>query len=153
MYEVSLGYVPLRMALVASRIVTREMIPHVVQAAFADLAAHVDSGGACGLEETLIMFPRDLAEPGEHEIRIAVTIADGVPGDGIDLEELPACQVVKTTHVGPYAETYKGWEAVEEWMDEHDLEPASEWYWEVYRNQPSQPDESDAITELQVPLP
>lgn len=152
MYHVSIDYFPQRMALVARRTVTLETIPQVVSAAFSELMAHVDSGGACGVEETLVAFPPDPSEAGEHEIRIVVTIADGVPGDGIELDELPGCQVVKTVHRGSYATTAEGWAALAAWMAEHDLKPASD-YWEVYRNTPALPDESDAITELLVPLP
>jgi len=152
MYDIKISYVPQRMALIARRTVTPETIGEVIQAAFAELMAHVDSGAACGAEETLVMFPRDLAAPGEHEIRVAVTIADGVPGEGIELDELPGCQVVKTVHEGPYAATADGWAAIEEWMDEHDLEPALD-YWEVYVNSPAEPDQADAVTELLVPLP
>lgn len=152
MYDINVSYVPQRMALIAKRTVTPETIPQIVAATFEQLMAHVESGGACGPEETLVMFPRDLAEPGEHQIRVAVTIADGVPGEGIELDELPGCQVVKTVHRGSYAGTAAGWAAIEAWMDEHDLQPASD-YWEVYKNSPAQADESDAVTELLVPLP
>ena len=134
MYDVSVTYVPQRMALIARRRILAEQAGTVIPATFAELFEHIDSGGACGAEETLVIFPQDFGDPGEHEIAVVVTIADGVPGPGIELDELPGCQVVRTIHVGGY-DTSAGWEAIAEWMDERDLEPAGG-HWEVYRNHP-----------------
>ena len=149
MYDISVGYVPQRMALIARRRATTETAATVIAAAFADVLAHIESGAACGAEETIAIFPPDFAEPGEHEVAVAVVIADGGPGPGIELDELPACQVVRAIHRGPYETTSEGWQAIAEWMDERDLDPAGG-CWEVYR---TGPDEDEPVTELQCPLP
>jgi effector-binding domain-containing protein len=152
MYDITVDHVPQRMALVVKRRVTVQTAPRVIPEAFAEIFAHIDSGAACGPEERLAMFPLDFTAPGEHEIRIAVVIADGVPGPAIELDELPACKVIKTTHYGAYPTTPVGWTAVLEWMDERDLDPALD-LWEVYLNTPDEVAESELATELLVPLP
>jgi len=152
MYDISVSYIPQRMALVAKRRVTHETVGSVIPATFAEIFAHIESGAACGAEECIAMFPLDFATPGEHEIRVAVVIADGGPGPGIELDELPACQAVKTVHHGSYATTAQGWQAVVEWMDEHDVDPARD-MWEVYLNTPDEVPECELATELLVPLP
>lgn len=152
MYDITVGHVPQRMALVVRRFATAQTAARIIPEAFAEIFAHINAGAACGSEERLAMFPLDFAAPGEHEIAVAVVIADGVPGPGIELDELPACKIIKTTHVGPYPSTPTGWTAVLEWMDERDLDPARD-LWEVYLNTPEEVPESELVTELQVPLP
>lgn len=152
MHDIRISYVPQRMALIARRLATPQTASRVIADAFAEILAHIESGAACGAEECMAMFPPDFASPGEHEVRVAVVIADGGPGFGIELDELPACQVVKLLHHGAYATTAEGWSAIEEWMDEHDLEPARD-YWEVYLNSPAEVPECELATELLVPLP
>ncbi len=152
MYDISVSYAPQRMALIARRRATAETAASVIAAAFAEVLAHIESGAACGAEETIAIFPPDFAEPGEHEIAVVVVIADGGPGPKIELDELPACQVVRTTHQGSRDTTALGWEAIAEWMDEHDLDPAGG-RWEVYRNSLDDFDEDELVTELQQPLP
>ncbi|NTU71495.1 MAG: GyrI-like domain-containing protein [Coriobacteriia bacterium] len=150
MYDIGVSYVPQRMALIAHRRVSALEAPAVIAQAFDEIAAHIASGAAVGAEECIAMFPRDFSADGEYDIRIAVVIADGVPAPGIELDELPACQVVRAVHRGPYADTAVGWTAIEEWMDERDLDPARD-LWEVYVTGPDEIDEP--ITELLVPLP
>ena len=152
MHDIGISYVPQRMALIVHRRVTAETAPRVIGAALAEILTYIDSGAACGAEECIAMFPPEFGESGEYEIRVAVVIADGAPGPGIELDELPACQVVRTVHHGAYATTCEGWSAVEEWMDEHDLHPARD-YWEVYLNTPGEVPECELATELLVPLP
>lgn len=150
--EITVSYVPQRMALVAWRAATLDNTGEVIATALAELDAHIDSGGACGSEARIVMYPREWGGPGEHEIGVAVVIADGGPGPGVRLEELPACQVVKMVHYGPHSALRDGWGVVWDWMDEHDLEPANG-CWEVYLNSPDEVPEIELATELLVPLP
>lgn len=152
MYDITVAHIPQRMALVARRCATVETASQVILAAFSEILAHIESGAACGSEERIAMFPLDFATPGEHEIRIAVVIADGIPGPGIELDELPACKVVKTVHHGAHTTTPVGWSEILEWMDEHDIDPARD-MWEVYLNAPDEVSECELATELLVPLP
>ena len=80
MYDVSVTYVPQRMALIAKRRILAEQAGTVIPATFAELFEHIDSGGACGAEETLVIFPQDFGDPGEHEIAVVVTIAASAAG-------------------------------------------------------------------------
>lgn len=152
MYDITVAQIPQRMALVARRRATAETVAAIVSAAFAEIFAHIESGAACGAEECIAMFPLGFAAPGEHEIRIAVVIADGTPGAGIELDELPACKAVRTVHYGSYDATSEGWSAVLEWMGERGLDPARD-LWEVYLNTPDEVPECELATELLVPLP
>jgi len=152
MYDITVDHVPHRMALVVRRRATAQTASQVIPEAFAEIYAHIDSGAAVGAEERLALFPLDFTAPGEHEIAVAVVIADGVPGPGIELDELPACKVIKTTHYGAYPTTPAGWTAVLEWMDERDLDPARD-LWEVYLNTPDEVPECELATDLMVPLP
>ncbi len=153
MPDISIGYVPQRMAIVAWRMATPETLGRVIDEGFSEVLAHIASGGAVGEEERIVMYPSDWAcGPGEREIGIAVVIADGVPAATLRMEELPGCQVVKALHRGSYATIRESWAEVEEWMDEHDLEPAAG-CWEVYLNDPTRTAEEDLATELLVPLP
>ena len=152
MDEVFISSVPQRMALVAWRSASAENLADVITTAFAEVDDHIESGAACGDEERIVIYPREWGSAGEHEIGVAVVIADGSPGPGIRLEELPGCKVVKTVYYGPYAGIREGWGVVWEWMDEHDLVPA-DGCWEVYRSDPADTAENHLETELMVPLP
>jgi hypothetical protein len=151
--DIKVGYVPQRMAVVAWRMATPDTLSSVIDAGFAEVLAHIESGAAVGDEEHIVMYPAGWGcGPGEREIGIAVVIADGGPGPGLRLEELPGCQVVKAVHYGSYATIRDSWTEVEEWMDEHDLEPAAG-CWEVYLTDPTEVPELELATELLVPLP
>jgi predicted transcriptional regulator YdeE len=152
MDDISIGYVPQRMALVAWRSASLDTIGRIIDSAFAEVLAHIDSGAACGAEERIVMYPREWGQTGEHEIGVAVVVADGGPGPGIRLEELPACQVVKMVHYGSYSGIRDGWGAVWDWIDVHGLKPANG-CWEVYLNSLDEVPEIELATELLVPLP
>jgi effector-binding domain-containing protein len=151
-YDITVTYIPQRMALVAWRAANAENIGEVITKAFNEVLAHIESGAAFGSEERIVVYPRDWGRPGDHEIGVAVVIADGGPGPGIRLEEMPACQAVKTVHYGPYTTIREGWGVIWDWMDEHDLEPA-DGCWELYLNSPDEVPEPELATELLVPLP
>jgi effector-binding domain-containing protein len=151
MYDISIGRVPQRMALVAWRPATLDTVAETIGAAFSEVYEYIESGAACGAEERLVLYPADWGRPGEHDVGVAVVVSDGVPAAGIRLEELPGCEVVRTVHYGPYSEIRDGWGAVWDWMAQRELEPANG-CWELYLNTPDEVPECELATELLVPL-
>jgi effector-binding domain-containing protein len=149
-YDVAVKYVPMKMALVVRRSVTAEqaaeMIPQALQAIF----DHIEEGGCVGAEEAMAIFPPDFAEPGEHEVAVAVTIADGIPGPGVLLEELPSGEFAWTLFSDGYESTLEGWQAVWDWAAENERGLAGP-YREVYLSGPDVPPEFVEI-ELQQPI-
>ncbi|HLG10574.1 MAG TPA: GyrI-like domain-containing protein [Dehalococcoidia bacterium] len=53
--------------------------------------------------------------------------------------DLPAGEVAKTTHVGPYAAPPQAYEAIQAWMRREGREPANHVMWEEYVTGPETP--------------
>jgi effector-binding domain-containing protein len=68
-----------------------------------------------------------------------------VPTEGIERVETPAGEVVTTTHVGPYSELRRGYDALLAWCTVHGRTPRGP-SWEVYGDWAEDP--AELVTEL-----
>ena len=149
--HIRVKYVPLRLALMARRSVTAETAAETIVAAFGELFEHIENGGGVGPEETAVLFPADFGEPGVHDIAVTVTVADGMPGPGIDFDELAGGEMATLVHVGPYSELEGAWDELNAWVSTCGRAPVGMCR-EVYRNSAADVPEGELVTELQQPL-
>jgi effector-binding domain-containing protein len=98
--------------------------------------------GANGVEPSGPPWTRYLCMgPDELEFEVAAPIAVGVKSDGeVIAGTMPACEYVRTLHVGPYDALGAAYSAMMDWMLGHGLQPIGA-FWEVYLTDPeSEPD-------------
>ena len=92
-------------------------------------------------------------EGGAVDLECAIPVGSPVEGSGrIAAGELPTCTAATVTHMGPYDELGKTWEALMAWMKSEGLEPAGT-PWEVYVTDPgAEPDQSKWRTDIFFPV-
>lgn len=98
----------------------------------------------------------DSAHPeGGHELELECAMPVPAPMDGagrVQPSELPACKAATVTHLGPYDDLPKTWNALAQWMGSQGLQPASA-PWEVYVTDPTmEPDQSKWRTDIYFPV-
>lgn len=66
---------------------------------------------------------------------------------------MPKLKVLKTTLKGNYTHLGKAWEAARDYISENNLEPAEEYPFEIYTNDPGDyPNPADWVTEIYIPI-
>ncbi len=103
-------------------------------------------GGAVALYE-----PAGGAEEAFH-VTAGFTIPSPIEGDGHVIHvEVPASEAAFTTHVGPYEELPRAYEAIQEWMQQNGREAADMPMWEEYHSGPEVPP-AEIRTDIYRPL-
>ncbi|MFB2624058.1 GyrI-like domain-containing protein [Methanothermobacter marburgensis] len=95
--------------------------------------------------------PEDVSED-ELVYEIGVSIAGEVePSEKIKIKNLPAHRVLATLHEGPYTEVGPAIHALIDYATENGYEIAGP-VTEIYLNSPLEVDESELLTEVQIPV-
>ena len=81
--------------------------------------------------------------PQEFEVASGFVVGEGAePGDGVEVDQLPSCEVATTTHVGPYEELPKAYDAIHAAVAAHGRRLAEDGImWEEYWSPPGTPPE------------
>jgi effector-binding domain-containing protein len=89
----------------------------------------------------------------EFEMELASPVAAAVTGDAVAIAGvLPACEVARTVHVGPYASVVNAYRAISSWLAANGGQQAGA-PWEVYLTDPvREPDPSKWQTLVYVPI-
>ena len=124
-------------------------VPKWMSAAFEEVFAEL---GRQGAEATGPPFARYVMHPDVFEVEAGVPVAEPVvPWGRVVPGTLPAGPVAVTTHHGPYEGLGKALDALAEWIDEHDSEPAGA-HWENYFSDPvAEPDPEKWRTDVYLP--
>lgn len=86
------------------------------------------------------------------EIAVGFPMSRSLPGrDQIEPSEIPAGQYAACLYTGPYNEIGRGYDALLDWMKEHELEPSGEAY-EFYLDDPTQTHPDILRTEIRFPV-
>ena len=83
------------------------------------------------------------------EVEAGFPVTPAIPGEGeLEASMLPGGEAAATTHIGPYDAMRPTYEAITEWLGEHDAVPAGA-PWEVYLSDPDdQPDPATWRTDI-----
>lgn len=123
-YRVNLRTEPPRLVLALREYVVLPETGGVLKRAMDEVCALLGRRGVSPAGDPWCAYP--LPEEGELvPVDCVVPVSAQLPGEGrIVFEELPGMEVAQTTHVGPYSELPRAFEAVATWIAERGLEIA-----------------------------
>ncbi len=118
---------------------------------FGELFAHIQQAGQAPAGMPLAIYHS--MGGGMVDLECAMPVAGPVPGIGrIQAGQLPEGRAATTTHLGPYDELKRTWDALTAWMQSQQLEPAGP-PWEVYVTDPgAEPDPAKWRTDIFFPV-
>ena len=148
--DIQIKRLPGVLALVAHSSADAGTVKERMGEAFGVLMRHVGATGARIIGPPFTQYE----EPVEARFAFAVCmpVAPGaVPGDGVELEEVPATEAASFLYTGPYDAMEGSWRGLLAWVAENDRQPGGPLR-EVYLNDPGQVAADDLLTELLVPL-
>jgi effector-binding domain-containing protein len=149
-YEIEVKHVdPRPFAAVRFRATVAEMPQHIGEA-FGAVMAYLQRIGAPPDGPAVARY--DIVAEGDFEVAAGFYVPSPIEGDGhVVPVELPAGDVARTTHIGPYEGLPQAYEAIEAWMKQNDRESAGSTMWEEYLTGPETPPEQTR-TEIYWPL-
>lgn len=128
-----------------------EELGKVMGPLFGEVFRHIQQHGQAPAGMPLAIYHS--MDAGAVDLECAIPVRSPVAGAGrIASGQLPACTAATVTHVGPYQELGKTWEALTAWLASEGFEPAGA-PWEVYVTDPgAEPDQSKWRTDLFFPV-
>ena len=130
-----------------------ETLGQVMGALFGEVMGYIVQRGQAPAGMPLAIY-HSMGENLDVDLECGIPVASAIEDRGrIAAGELPAGKVATVTHVGPYHELGKTWDALKVWMDSQGLEPAKAPCWEVYVSDPrAEPDQSKWRTDIFYPI-
>jgi effector-binding domain-containing protein len=149
-YEITEKDLAPQLALTRRETVSMKTIGKGMDAGFRALGEHLSATGATPVGPPFVFSPDFGKET--FDLVICMPVAAGaVVGEGIGLEDIPGGHVASVTHVGPYPEVPKAYEALFAWVEKNGRAPAGPAR-EVYLNDPKDVPESELLVEIDLPL-
>lgn len=148
--DIEIKTLPGVLALVARSSANAGTVKERMGEAFGLLMGHVGATGAQIIGPPFTQYE----EPVEAQFSFAVCmpVAPGaVPGEGVELEEMPAVEAASLLYTGPYDAMEGSWRSLLAWVTENDRQPGGPLR-EVYLNDPGTVAADALLTELLVPL-
>ncbi len=130
---------------------TADKLPELLGEHFGEVYAHILQNGQ---QPSGMPFSRYFAMEGATvDFECGMPVAAPIEGAGrVRAGQLPACTVATVTHMGPYDDLPRSWNALLSWMGSQGLEPAGP-PWEVYVTDPgAEPDQSKWRTDIHFPV-
>jgi effector-binding domain-containing protein len=151
-YDVEFKDVPEQHVLAVHERVSLGTIAERLGAAFGEIMSCGAAAGATYAGPPVVLYPERFDQTTEGEIVVCMPVAPGAAGAGrVALEEIPACRVACTTHVGPYGEISPAYEALMAAMTAEGLQPGGPPR-EIYLNDPGTVPEHALLTEIDWPV-
>lgn len=123
-------------------------IADAMGAAFGEVFSFVGTHGLTPLSMPMSVYPGMDAETLRFHGGVIVSKEDAAKASGtVKAGLLPACEVMHTTHVGPYDGMNKTHQAMWTHMKDNDI-PQAMPIWEIYADDPGQVAEQDLRTEI-----
>jgi effector-binding domain-containing protein len=149
MYEVTTRHFDDQPTLAMTGRVEADGIPGFLGRAYASIAAHIEAIGAGYAGPPYARYTPLGPEMGEFDVEAGFPVVGEAPGEGqIVASMLPGGEAAVVVHIGPYDQMMPAYQALTDWMGEHDS-VADGPAWEVYLSDPEQqPDPSNWRTEI-----
>lgn len=148
--DIQIKSLPGVLALVAHSSADAGTVKERMGEAFGVLMRHAGATGARFAGPPFTQYEEPVE--GEFAFAVCMPVAPGaVPGDGVELEKMPAAEGATLLYKGPYDGMEASWRELLAWVTENDRQPGGPLR-EVYLNDPGQVAESELLTEMVVPL-
>jgi effector-binding domain-containing protein len=149
LYEVLFRHIVEQPTLVMTAKVAVAEIPGFLGKTYGAVAEHIGKSGLAFAGPHFGRYRPLDDEFSEFEIEAGFPIGNTAEGSGdVVASTLPGGDVAVLTHIGPYDQMGPAYEAIENWITEHNGQPEGA-PWEVYYSEPTeQPDPSTWRTEI-----
>jgi len=152
-YQVQVKEAPARLVLAKRVTVEMRDLGPTIGRTLGEAYGHLGRAGIAPAGPPVVVYHDRLAEGERWDIEICAPASHvGTPPSGFEFRELPGGRVVTTIHRGPYEAMEPAYQAMTEWMGEHDYECAGAPR-EIYLTDPSTaPDDIETAIEWPVAL-